>query len=98
MKEVSEKTGELFQAMQPKNQFNGWNPKTWVTSLLDSLGLIGWGKRLVNIGLMTLCGFLILMMGLAIGRCMISRLLSSIASVRYVWITTVEEDLGESSF
>ena len=98
MREVTEKTGELFQAVQPKDRFNSWDPKTWLTSLVGSLGLTGWGKWLVNIGLMILCGFLFLMMGLAIGRCMISRLLSSITSIRHVRITTVEEDLRESDF
>ena len=98
MREVTEKTRELFQAMQPKDRFNSWDPKTWLTSLVGSLGLTGWGKWLVNIGLMILCGFLFLMMGLAIGRCMISHLLCSITSVRHVRITTVEEDLRESDF
>lgn len=35
MKEVSEQTGDLFQAMQPKDCFNGWSPGSWFTSLLN---------------------------------------------------------------
>ncbi|XP_040977349.1 endogenous retrovirus group V member 1 Env polyprotein-like [Aquila chrysaetos chrysaetos] len=37
MKEVTDKTGELFQAMQPRNWFEG----AWIASLLKSLGLTG---------------------------------------------------------
>ncbi|XP_029867980.1 uncharacterized protein LOC115340467 [Aquila chrysaetos chrysaetos] len=101
MKEIADQTGELFHAMQPADWFDGWSPNSWLHSILGSLGLTGWGKWLVNIGLMILIGFTCLIAGLAIVRCMISRLLSSAVSlssptVRYVKITTEEDDMNEN--
>lgn len=69
MRELSEETGEFFQATQLKDWFQGWNPKSWFSSLLNSMGLTGWGKWPLNIGLILLCGFLFLMIGLATVRC-----------------------------
>ncbi|KAM6077424.1 uncharacterized protein LJ206_008052 isoform 1-T1 [Theristicus caerulescens] len=94
MREVSEQTGELFRAMQPKDRFNGWSPGPWLNSLLKSLGLTGWGKWLVDIGIMILTIFLSVVIGLAVVRCMISKLLSSLSpSIRYIQITTEDEDV-----
>lgn len=93
MRKIAAQTGELFQAMQPRNWFEG----SWITSLLKSLRLTGWGKWLVNVALTILCGFLFLTLGLVVAKCMISCLLSSFCSailICYVQITTVKESLG----
>ena len=69
---MTDQTGGLFQAMQPKDWFNGWSPGSWFNSLLNSLGLTDWGKWLLNIAMILGCGFLVLMIGLAIVKCMTS--------------------------
>ncbi|XP_052636977.1 uncharacterized protein LOC128139080 [Harpia harpyja] len=101
MKEIADQTRELFHAVQPADWFDGWSPNSWLHSILGSLGLTGWGKWLVNIGLTILIGFICLIVGLAIVRCMISRLLSSASSlssptVRYIKITTDEDDMNKN--
>lgn len=50
-------------------------------SLLNSQGLTRWGKWLLNIVVMLGCGFLLLMIGLAIVKRTISQLLSSLSSL-----------------
>lgn len=51
MKETSDSAGELFQFMQPRDWFSGLEPGSWVTTLLKSSRLTGWGKWLAQVGL-----------------------------------------------
>lgn len=92
MRVVSEQTWELFQARQPKDGFGGWSPRSWFMSLLNSQGLTRWGKWLLNIVVMLGCGFLLLMIGLAIVKRTISQLLSSLSSLSVMWKSTLDED------
>jgi len=78
MKEVSEQAEELSHAMQLKDWFNSWNPKSWLASLLSSLGFTGWGVRLLNMVIPLGCGFLFLMIGPTTVKCTISQTLSSL--------------------
>ena len=43
MKEITDQTGELFCAMQSKDWFDGWDPNSWLASVLKSSGLTGRG-------------------------------------------------------
>ena len=45
MKEMANRTRELFQAMRLTDWFDGWKPRSWVTSL-GSSGLRGWENGL----------------------------------------------------
>ena len=95
-KEIADQSAKLFQPLQPKDWFHGLSPKSWFASLLRSVGLTGWGRCLVQIEITILTGFIFLMIGVAIVRCMIARILSSFSSlfspsVRYVRISTIEE-------
>lgn len=97
MREITDVTGELFLAMQPRDILNGWSPSSWFSSIVRSLGLTGWGQWLLQIGLSIITGLLFLMIGIAIVKCMISRLISSNSSVfspsvHYVRITIPKDD------
>lgn len=70
MKEVAEKTGELFWSLQPKDWFNGWSLYSWLRSVLRTLGLMRWGKMVVTL----LVGFMVLIIGIGIVKCMIVHL------------------------
>lgn len=47
--EVTDQAAELFQLRQPKDQFNKLSLVPWISSVLKSLGLMGWGKWLTQI-------------------------------------------------
>ena len=95
MQEITDEMGGLFQSMLSNEWKVDWNPASWISTLLKKLGLAGWWDCIVE----ALVILLLILIGLAIGfaiiRCLISRLLASLSpSIRYVQITTVEEDLG----
>lgn len=47
--EVTDQVAELFQLRQPKDKFNKLSLVPSISSVLKSLGLMGWGKWLTQI-------------------------------------------------
>lgn len=93
MKEVSDQARELFQSMQPRPWFAGLESGSWVTTLLKPLGLTGWGKWLAQAGIAIVTGFVFLIVGISLVKCMITHLfILRSPSVHYPSIITMREE------
>lgn len=80
MKEIADQTGELFRSTQPHDWCNGLNPGSWITTILRSLGLIGWGKWLIQIRVAILTGLVFFMIGIGLVKCMVNHLMNARSS------------------
>ena len=94
MQEITAETGDLFQSMSLSEWKGDWTPTSRVSSLLKKLGLTGWWDWIVEALVIFLLILIVLATDFAIMRCLINRFFFSLSlSIRYVRITTVEEDL-----